>query len=86
MSVYTTFKLILCVINIILTNVQKIWDELRDAKTMKTIVKKKINLRTFKSHTNNGHHIYGNKTGILITGTLPLTGILSKGIQLTGIS
>ena len=40
MSVYTTFKLILCVINIILTNVQKIWDELRDAKTMKTIVKK----------------------------------------------
>ena len=41
MSVYTTFKLILCVINIILTNVQKIWDELRDAKTMKTIVRKK---------------------------------------------
>ena len=41
MSVYTTFKLILCVINIILTKVQKIWDELRDAKTMKTIVRKK---------------------------------------------
>ena len=44
MSVYTTFKLILCVINIILTNVQKIWDELRDAKTMKTIVRKKKKL------------------------------------------
>ena len=59
MSVYTTFKLILCVINIILTNVQKIWDELRDAKTMKTIVRKK---KTY------GHSNHIPTTGIISTG------------------